>query len=206
MSGVAEGQGEMVREVALPLESNLDLMGGVDFRKGCYVGQELTIRTRHTGVVRKRILPVVVWGVGGDAESGGGDNGKGGVGGLEYLPDYRGRLPEPGAEIRRADTGRKRVGKWLGGVGNVGLALWRLEAGFGGEGGVAGGGGGRGADIGEGGNVKQMRAVKGAGETAVARGGRRAAEGEFRVAVPGGGELGIRAFVPDWHWERGGMK
>lgn len=32
----------------------------VDFRKGCYVGQELTVRTYHTGVVRKRILPVVI--------------------------------------------------------------------------------------------------------------------------------------------------
>lgn len=32
----------------------------VDFRKGCYVGQELTVRTYHTGVVRKRILPVAL--------------------------------------------------------------------------------------------------------------------------------------------------
>jgi hypothetical protein len=30
----------------------------VDFRKGCYVGQELTVRTYHTGVLRKRVLPV----------------------------------------------------------------------------------------------------------------------------------------------------
>lgn len=30
----------------------------MDFRKGCYVGQELTVRTYHTGVIRKRILPV----------------------------------------------------------------------------------------------------------------------------------------------------
>jgi len=28
--------------------------------KGCYVGQELTVRTYHTGVVRKRILPVIL--------------------------------------------------------------------------------------------------------------------------------------------------
>jgi folate-binding protein YgfZ len=32
----------------------------VDFRKGCYVGQELTVRTFHTGTIRKRILPVVI--------------------------------------------------------------------------------------------------------------------------------------------------
>lgn len=30
----------------------------VDFRKGCYVGQELTVRTYHTGATRKRIVPV----------------------------------------------------------------------------------------------------------------------------------------------------
>lgn len=38
----------------LPLEGNLELMGGVDYRKGCYVGQELTARTFFKGVVRKR--------------------------------------------------------------------------------------------------------------------------------------------------------
>ena len=30
----------------------------VDFRKGCYVGQELTVRTYHRGLIRKRIVPV----------------------------------------------------------------------------------------------------------------------------------------------------
>lgn len=39
---------------ALPLEGSIDFMDGVDFRKGCYVGQELTARTHHRGVVRKR--------------------------------------------------------------------------------------------------------------------------------------------------------
>lgn len=32
----------------------------VDFRKGCFVGQELTVRTYHTGIIRKRILPVLI--------------------------------------------------------------------------------------------------------------------------------------------------
>ena len=36
------------------------LTPSVEFRKGCYVGQELTVRTYHTGVIRKRILPVVI--------------------------------------------------------------------------------------------------------------------------------------------------
>ncbi|GAA5880256.1 hypothetical protein JCM16303_003869 [Sporobolomyces ruberrimus] len=40
--------------VGLPMESNLDLMNGVDYKKGCYVGQELTARTHFKGIVRKR--------------------------------------------------------------------------------------------------------------------------------------------------------
>lgn len=61
LHGIAEGQAEIIRESALPLECNMDMMRGVDFRKGCYVGQELTIRTHHTGVVRKRIVPVQLY-------------------------------------------------------------------------------------------------------------------------------------------------
>ncbi|KAJ2727015.1 ccr4 associated factor [Coemansia sp. Benny D115] len=59
LKGVAEGAVDMTPDQALPLESNLDFMGGVHFSKGCYVGQELTIRTHHRGTVRKRLLPVV---------------------------------------------------------------------------------------------------------------------------------------------------
>lgn len=43
---------------SLPFECNLDLENGVSFDKGCYLGQELTARTWHTGVLRKRMLPV----------------------------------------------------------------------------------------------------------------------------------------------------
>ncbi|POW00153.1 hypothetical protein PSHT_13205 [Puccinia striiformis] len=46
--------------VTLPFEANLDYHHGVDFRKGCYVGQELTARTYHTGVIRKRLVPVSI--------------------------------------------------------------------------------------------------------------------------------------------------
>ncbi|KAG1892542.1 hypothetical protein F4604DRAFT_1875856 [Suillus subluteus] len=58
MHGVPEGSVDIQSMHAFPIESNLDAMGGLDFRKGCYVGQELTVRTYHTGAVRKRILPV----------------------------------------------------------------------------------------------------------------------------------------------------
>jgi len=58
LTGVPEGIDDMPPGDAFPMDSNLDMMGGVDFRKGCYVGQELTVRTYHTGVIRKRIMPV----------------------------------------------------------------------------------------------------------------------------------------------------
>ena len=37
--GIAEGPGEIVRNKALPLNYNVDLMNGVSFSKGCYLGQ-----------------------------------------------------------------------------------------------------------------------------------------------------------------------
>lgn len=58
---VPEAPTDLLPNSALPLESNMDLMGGIDFRKGCYIGQELTARTYHTGVIRKRVMPVRVY-------------------------------------------------------------------------------------------------------------------------------------------------
>ncbi|KAJ2450718.1 ccr4 associated factor [Coemansia sp. RSA 2424] len=60
LKGVAEGADDFLPSVAVPLECNLDYMGGVHFSKGCYVGQELTIRTHHRGVVRKRLVPLLL--------------------------------------------------------------------------------------------------------------------------------------------------
>lgn len=59
MLGVGEGSEELPPTKCLPLEANCDYLHGISFHKGCYVGQELTARTFHTGVVRKRLLPLV---------------------------------------------------------------------------------------------------------------------------------------------------
>ena len=55
--GVADTD-EIAGEICYPLEANFEMLHGVDFRKGCYVGQELTARMKLKGELRKRILPV----------------------------------------------------------------------------------------------------------------------------------------------------
>ncbi|CAL7951042.1 unnamed protein product [Xylocopa violacea] len=57
--GVAEGIEDLPPGMPLPLEINCDYLHGVNFHKGCYIGQELTARTYHTGVVRKRLMPLL---------------------------------------------------------------------------------------------------------------------------------------------------
>jgi folate-binding protein YgfZ len=124
LAGIPEGQKEILREQALPLESNMDIMGGIDFRKGCYVGQELTIRTKHRGVVRKRILPCMIYPE---------DNPAPEV--LIYTPnslaaegEFKSAEEIPSeTSIGRVEKKGRSAGKWLAGIGNVGLALCRLE-------------------------------------------------------------------------------
>jgi tRNA-modifying protein YgfZ len=55
--GVAD-TAEIAGEFCYALEANLEQLHGVDFRKGCYIGQELTARMKLKVGLRKRILPV----------------------------------------------------------------------------------------------------------------------------------------------------
>jgi folate-binding protein YgfZ len=60
--GVPDGSRDLPVEKAFLLESGFDELNGVDWKKGCYMGQELTARTKYRGLVRKRLLPVTVEG------------------------------------------------------------------------------------------------------------------------------------------------
>lgn len=98
--GICEGVVDLPPEKALPLESNCDYMHGVSFHKGCYIGQELTARTHHTGVIRKRLMP------------------------LEFDKPITFKLDEP---VDVKDEEGKAVGKVRNVIGKTGLGLLRIE-------------------------------------------------------------------------------
>ncbi|HEY4161909.1 MAG TPA: folate-binding protein [Dongiaceae bacterium] len=60
--GVPLGSRDLTPEKAILLENGFEELAAIDWEKGCYMGQELTARTRYRGLVRKRLLPVEVSG------------------------------------------------------------------------------------------------------------------------------------------------
>lgn len=56
--GLTDGARDILVEKYFLLEANFEELNGVDFNKGCYVGQELVSRMKHRNAVRKRIVPV----------------------------------------------------------------------------------------------------------------------------------------------------
>jgi folate-binding protein YgfZ len=61
--GVPDGSRDLVVEKALLLENGFDELNGIDWQKGCYMGQELTARTKYRALIRKRLFPVRIEGV-----------------------------------------------------------------------------------------------------------------------------------------------
>ena len=57
-AGVPEGGLDFAYGETFPHEANLDRLNGVDFTKGCYVGQEVVSRVEHRGTARKRVIGV----------------------------------------------------------------------------------------------------------------------------------------------------
>ncbi len=56
--GLPDGSRDMQVEKAILLECGFDELGGVDWDKGCYMGQELTARTKYRGLIKKRLMPL----------------------------------------------------------------------------------------------------------------------------------------------------
>ena len=54
---IIEGSKEIETNVSLPLETNLDLLGGISFEKGCFIGQEVNARIKWKGLVKRKYVP-----------------------------------------------------------------------------------------------------------------------------------------------------
>lgn len=96
--GVPDGARDLVLQQSILLESNFEELHGVAFDKGCFVGQELTARTKYRGLVKKRLVPVTL------------DGGS----------------PAPGDIVRLGAEGRE-AGELRSINGDMGMALLRLE-------------------------------------------------------------------------------
>ena len=55
--GVPTSPHDMIPEKSIPLECGMEDLQAISWTKGCYLGQELTARTHHQGLVRKRLVP-----------------------------------------------------------------------------------------------------------------------------------------------------
>ena len=83
--GVPDGSRDLHLEKSTLLEANYDALGAISWDKGCYMGQELTARTRYRGLLKRRLVPVTL----------------------------DGPLPEPGTPIRAGEreVGEIRSGR-----------------------------------------------------------------------------------------------
>ncbi len=97
--GIPKGGVDFAYGDAFPHEANLDLLHGVDFRKGCYVGQEVVSRVEHRGAARKRVTRV----------------------------NFTGAPPLPGAPVRAGDIEIGVVGSIKDGMGLAMLRLDRVR-------------------------------------------------------------------------------
>lgn len=98
--GLPDSSRDLLVDKSVLLENGFDELAGVDWKKGCYVGQEVTARTKYRGLVKKRLLPV------------------------SFAEAPSGPL-ETGTALRFQD---KAAGELRSLNGTEGLALMRLEA------------------------------------------------------------------------------
>ena len=55
---IPEGTKEIEINATLPMEINLELLGGISFDKGCFIGQEVNARIKYKGLVKKKYVPI----------------------------------------------------------------------------------------------------------------------------------------------------
>ena len=58
--GIGEGSSDFIINKSPILEGNFEEINGVDFKKGCYVGQEVTARMKYRRKIKKRLLPLTL--------------------------------------------------------------------------------------------------------------------------------------------------
>src|SRR5215468_353695 len=97
--GVPRGGLDFIYGDAFPHEADMDQLHGIDFQKGCFVGQEVVSRMEHRGNARTRVVPVA----------------------------YDGFDPDAGAAVTAADRQVGTFGSSSGGRGLVMLRLDRAE-------------------------------------------------------------------------------
>jgi tRNA-modifying protein YgfZ len=98
--GLPDGTRDMEVDKTVLLEAGFDELHGVSWGKGCYMGQELTARTKYRGLLKRRLVPVAV----------------------------DGPMPSPGMQVQRdgAEAGTMRSGR--DGIGLAVLRLDALDA------------------------------------------------------------------------------
>jgi len=96
--GIPRGGLDFVYGEAFPHEADMDQLNGIDFAKGCYVGQEVVSRIEHRGSARTRVVPIA----------------------------YEGFAPEAGAQVMAGDKSVGALGSTVGGRGLAMLRLDRV--------------------------------------------------------------------------------
>ena len=93
--GLPDGAPDLEADKTVLLEAGFDELHGVSWSKGCYMGQELTARTKYRGLIKKRLVPVAV----------------------------EGPLPAPGTPVLRAgaEVGTMRSGRGTRGLATIRL-------------------------------------------------------------------------------------
>ena len=93
------GPADWGEEKTYPIEANFDLLNGIDFKKGCFVGQETTSRMKRRGQIKTRMLPIT----------------------------FDGPPPAPGAEVLAGELRAGEVLSGVGGRAMAALRLDRID-------------------------------------------------------------------------------